>query len=122
MHKQHLPQPRRWARLVFRTVVTIETMLGLAQALLAGEFLSGHYHGLSAHAQAPTGPPGPRVEAPPPSPAPDAVWLAGHWDWRGNAWVWQAGHWEKSQGRFYIPGRYRQTPQGWVYEPGRWQH
>jgi hypothetical protein len=31
-------------------VVTIETMLGLAQALLAGEFLSGHYHGLSAHA------------------------------------------------------------------------
>ena len=76
----------------------------------------------SSHAQAPTGPPGPRVEAPPPSPAPDAVWLAGHWDWRGNAWVWQAGHWEKSQGRFYIPGRYRQTPQGWVYEPGRWQH
>jgi hypothetical protein len=65
--------------------------------------------------------PAPRVEAPPPSPGPDAVWIAGYWTWRNGEWVWSPGRWETAQGRFYVPGRYRQTPQGWVWEPGRWQ-
>ena len=87
-------------------------VLGLALGIVAA---------LPAAAQAPTPPPPPHVEAPPPSPGPDAIWVPGHWTWRGKAWVWDSGRWEKAHGRSYVPGRYRQTPEGWVHEPGRWQ-
>jgi hypothetical protein len=32
------------------------------------------------------------VEAPPPPPFPEAVWVGGYWVWQGN-WVWAHGHW-----------------------------
>ncbi|TKA11226.1 hypothetical protein FCI23_12795 [Actinacidiphila oryziradicis] len=44
------PQIRRWARLLFRTVVTCEAVLALGQAVLAGSLLSGHYGALDLHA------------------------------------------------------------------------
>lgn len=44
------PHIRRWARLLFRTVVTCEAVLALGQAALAGSFLSGHYEALDLHA------------------------------------------------------------------------
>jgi hypothetical protein len=48
---RHRRQPvRRWARVLFRTVVTVEAGLLLAQAGLAGGFLSGHYAALDMHA------------------------------------------------------------------------
>jgi hypothetical protein len=41
---------RRWVHLLFRTVVTVEAVLALGQAVLAGRFLSGHYDALALHA------------------------------------------------------------------------
>lgn len=41
---------RRWALMLFRTVVTGEAVLALGQAVLAGSFLSGHYAALDMHA------------------------------------------------------------------------
>jgi hypothetical protein len=40
----------------------------------------------------PWAPPPMLVEAPPPMPAPDAVWVGGYWIWQGT-WVWAHGHW-----------------------------
>jgi hypothetical protein len=37
-------------------------------------------------------PPG-RVEAVPPSPRGDAVWVDGEWKWRRHKWAWQPGYW-----------------------------
>ncbi|MER7182384.1 hypothetical protein ABT404_23340 [Streptomyces hyaluromycini] len=44
------PPVRRWALMLFRTVVTCEAVLALGQAVLAGSFLSGHYAALDLHA------------------------------------------------------------------------
>lgn len=42
----------------------------------------------------PTAPP-PKVEIRPASPYRNAVWVPGHWDWRGKrrGYVWVPGHW-----------------------------
>lgn len=40
---------------------------------------------------APAAPPPPQVEAPPPPPATTLVWIAGFWQWSGQAWVWVPG-------------------------------
>jgi hypothetical protein len=37
-------------------------------------------------------PPPMLVEAPPPMPFPDAIWIGGFWTWQGN-WVWASGRW-----------------------------
>lgn len=43
-------------------------------------------------------PPRPRAEAEvrPASPAPNAVWVQGHWQWRSReqGYVWVPGHWK----------------------------
>ncbi|MCD4814044.1 hypothetical protein K8S19_10190 [bacterium] len=38
-----------------------------------------------------------RVEMKSVRPAPRAVWVAGHWQWkpRGKRWVWVPGHWRR---------------------------
>lgn len=43
-------RPRPWTLRVFRTVVTLEAVLGFGQAVLAGSFLSGNYGALDMHA------------------------------------------------------------------------
>jgi hypothetical protein len=42
--------PRPWTLLLFRTVVTVEAVLGVLQPFLAGGFLSGNYGMLDLHA------------------------------------------------------------------------
>ena len=42
--------PRPWTLLLFRTVVTVEAVLGALQPFLAGGFLSGNYGMLDLHA------------------------------------------------------------------------
>src|ERR1700690_2135326 len=37
-------------------------------------------------------PPAMLVEAPPPPPFAEAIWIGGYWVWQGN-WVWAHGHW-----------------------------
>ena len=98
---------RTFCRLVARALA----LGGLAVASRAG----------ADEALAPSLPPPPRVESPPPSPSADTVWISGYWLWRDGKWEWTGGRWEKAQGRYYVPGRYKQTPRGWIWEPGRWQ-
>ena len=95
------------------------TMWTRVRGLLAGLAL-GTLMALPALAQAPTAPPPPQVEKPPPSPGPQFVWIAGHWAWQGGRWAWVARPLGGGAGRV-DPGRYQQTPQGWVYVEGRWR-
>ena len=41
-------------------------------------------------------PPPRRAEVRPPAPSPDAVWVAGHWEWMGRkaGYQWVPGRWE----------------------------
>jgi hypothetical protein len=70
-----------------------------------------------------TGPPPPRVEVRTVAPYPEAVWIDGHWDYRGGNWVWLQGHWERGPfpGATWIPGHWRETPNGWKWIPGHWK-
>src|SRR5919197_4675511 len=71
---------------------------------------------------APQPPPPPQGESPGPPPNPDAVWIPGHWQWRGGKYEWAAGRWETAPpGSSYVPGRHKKTGPGWVWEPGRWR-
>jgi hypothetical protein len=101
------------------------TLLGLAAlGLVLGGGLAGPFGGDRALAQdiAPQPPPPPQVESPGPPPSPNAVWISGHWLWRGGRYEWVPGQWENAPaGASYVPGRHRQTAQGWVWEPGRWR-
>jgi hypothetical protein len=47
--RETLRPQRRWARWVFRIVVTLAALFAFAQAPLAGAFLAGHYDMLSLH-------------------------------------------------------------------------
>ena len=42
-------------------------------------------------------PPAPKVEIRTASPYPGAVWVPGHWKWRGRGrgYVWVPGHWRR---------------------------
>ncbi len=70
-----------------------------------------------------TGPPPARVEVRPALPYPEAVWIDGHWDYRGGNWVWAQGYWERRPfpGAVWIPGHWRETPGGWKWIPGHWR-
>lgn len=41
------------------------------------------------------------VEAPPPRPYDDGVWIGGYWVWEGN-WVWAHGRWARPPRRGYV--------------------
>ncbi len=67
-------------------------------------------------------PPPVRVEVRSARPFPNAVWIAGHWQWNGVRFVWVSGKWVKPQsGRVWVPGHWRQTRHGWRWVPGRWK-
>jgi hypothetical protein len=60
----------------------------------------------------------------PPQPQASAVWVGGHYDWRGS-WVWVDGHWETPRAGYVwsapavvtVGGAYRYHPGYW--RPGR---
>jgi hypothetical protein len=55
-------------------------------------------------------PPREIVEVIGPAPSPQHVWIAGHYDWRGDRYVW-------------LPGRYEVVREGYRrWEPGHWEH
>jgi hypothetical protein len=74
---------------------------------------------------APETPPPPQYEAVPPSPAPNFVWIPGHWAWRKHwhKWSWRHGHWAASPfaGAAWVPGHWQTTPNGgWYWVEGQW--
>jgi hypothetical protein len=56
----------------------------------------------------------------PAPPAPNAVWVAGEWEWRGGHYVYINGHYVINETRTWIPGHWRETPGGYVWERGHW--
>jgi len=71
---------------------------------------------------APQAPPPPQVESPGPPPNPGAIWIAGHWTWRGEQFAWEPGRWETARsGQAWVPGRWKKTGSGFTWEDGRWR-
>lgn len=67
-------------------------------------------------------PPKPRVETPPRKPTPRAVWIPGHWQWKGNNYVWVSGHWDRNpRGTAWVAGHWEKRARGWVWVPGHWR-
>lgn len=71
---------------------------------------------------APTPPPTPR-ETVPPSPAPNAIWVAGYWIYDGRSYTWVGGHWEIPPpfAHAYVPAHSEVRNGQTVYVPGYWQ-
>jgi len=63
-------------------------------------------------------------ETPPPSPGPDYVWIAGHWEWDlpGKRWVWQGGSWQKppSPGAVWQTGYWSMSNGAWTWVASHW--
>jgi len=66
-------------------------------------------------------PPPVQVEARPVVPYQGAVWIEGHWDWRGR-WVWVPGFWERPRaGWVWVAHHWQRWRGRWRYVPGHWQ-
>lgn len=74
----HLPR-------IFVRVFLIAFLCGLCGSLLGG------------CASAPPPPPPVRVEVRPTKPGLRAVWVPGHWKWKGKrrGYIWVPGHWKR---------------------------
>lgn len=71
---------------------------------------------------APYAPPPQRIENPPPSSSPLAVWAPGHWSWNGTQFEWVSGHYvmRPSATATWHPGYWQQGPAGWTWTEGSW--
>jgi len=67
-------------------------------------------------------PPKPRSEVRSKRPGPKAVWVGGHWQWKGGKYAWMSGHWDRNpRGNAWIPGHWEKKPRGWAWAPGHWK-
>ena len=66
-------------------------------------------------------PPPMLVEAPPPMPFRDAIWIGGYWTWQGN-WVWAAGRWSAPPRPHYrwVHPYYEHRDQVVIFISGHW--
>ena len=71
----------------------------------------------------PPAPPPPQTENVPPSPAPNAVWIPGYWNYDGRGYAWAGGHWEipPPMARAYMAAHWENRGNQYVYVPGYWQ-
>lgn len=60
-----------------------------------------------------------------PQPAPNAVWVRGHYEYTGDSrnYDWVPGHWETPPpgASHYVPGHWEQHSQGYAWISGNWQ-
>ncbi len=70
-----------------------------------------------------TAPPPERVEVVEVAPAPDYVWVNGHWAWSGSAYTWEAGRWERPEPghHHYHHGQWKHSKRGWYWVDGHWR-
>jgi hypothetical protein len=68
---------------------------------------------------APPGPPRGYHERRWERPGPGAIWIDGHREWRGGAWVWVGGYWgyPPHPGWIWISGHYHHG----YWRPGHWR-
>ena len=79
------------------------------------------YYGGEAEVEVESEPPAPQVEARPVEPYGGAVWIEGHWYWRGR-WVWYPGRWDRPRtGWAWVPHHYQRYGRHWRDIPGHWQ-
>lgn len=66
-------------------------------------------------------PPPMLVEAPPPQPFVDAVWIGGYWVWRGD-WVWARGRWAPlpRPGCYWVHPYYEHRGNAVIFVDGFW--
>lgn len=60
----------------------------------------------------------------PASPGRDFVWVPGHYQYQGSAYVWVGGRYERppfSNMRRYEQGRWRHDRNGWYWVEGGWR-
>jgi WXXGXW repeat (2 copies) len=71
---------------------------------------------------APYPPPGILAEIPPRAPAPNSLWLVGHWNWNGAKYVWTPGQYiqRPAPTANWMPGYWEQQTRGWVWTDGHW--
>src|SRR5687768_2614406 len=62
------------------------------------------------------------VEVVPAKPHADAIWVAGHFEWRGS-WIWIAGSWgmPPEPGCVWEDPVYVRVDNGYRYHPGYWR-
>lgn len=49
------------------------------------------------------------------------IWVEGHHEWRGRAWVFVPGRYEPVRhGHRWVPGHYQRTARGHVWVRGHW--
>ena len=80
------------------------------------------YRRARVQSMAPTPPPTPQENVPP-SPASNAVWVAGYWLYDGRNYTWMGGHWEipPPYARAYVAAHNEVRNGQTVYVPGYWQ-
>jgi len=71
---------------------------------------------------APYPPPAILAEILPPAPAPNSLWLIGHWNWNGAKYVWTPGQYiqRPAPTANWMPGYWEQESEGWVWTDGHW--
>jgi hypothetical protein len=68
-------------------------------------------------------PPSPVVEAQPPQPATETVYVPGTWVWRETRYYWRPGFWVPHRaGWVWSPATYVWTPGGYVFVDGYWDY
>ncbi len=67
-------------------------------------------------------PPPPKQEAKPAKPGPKAVWMSGHWEWKGGRYVWKSGHWVRNaKGKTWVAGHWDKRGKRYVWVKGHWK-
>ncbi|HKR54785.1 MAG TPA: hypothetical protein VJS20_00680 [Gemmatimonadales bacterium] len=68
-------------------------------------------------------PPPDRVEVIGVAPAPNYIWIAGHWGWSGGDYMWIGGRWSPIERgyRRWEPGHWRHHGHEWYWVEGHWR-
>jgi WXXGXW repeat (2 copies) len=76
----------------------------------------------SAAIAAPYPPPATLAQIPPPVPAPNSLWMVGHWNWTDARFVWTPGRYiqRPEPTANWMPGHWEQESGGWVWTDGHW--
>jgi YXWGXW repeat-containing protein len=55
------------------------------------------------------------------APAPNTVWVGGHYTWQDNQWLWVPGTWvtPPQPGAFWVDGRWDENTKSWT--EGHWE-
>ena len=106
-----------------------DRMVGFAAAAILVAAVAGcsapsekSANGAAAFVAAPYPPPAILAEIPPSAPAPNSLWLVGHWNWNGAKYVWTPGQYiqRPAPTANWMPGYWEQASPGWVWTNGHW--